>query len=244
MVRENCKVIENIKIAKDIYRMILSCPTSEIKCAGQFIDIALDSFYLRRPISICDYDNNTITIVYKVVGDGTKVMAKLDSGSNLDCLIGLGNGFNTENSGVNPLVIGGGVGIPPLYNLVKKLKAEGKNPSVILGFNTYEDAILIEEFTALNCKVQVTTVDGSLGIKGFVTNAIENQSDYSYFYACGPLPMLKAISSNTKTSGQISMEERMGCGFGACMGCSIMTKSGSKRVCKDGPVFDKEDLIW
>ena len=238
------KIADNHKIAKDIYKMVLIGDTSAVNAPGQFINIALNGFYLRRPISICDYDNKSITIIYKSVGEGTEYMSTLQAGNNLDVLVGLGNGFNTSLSGNTPLVIGGGVGIPPMYNLTKKLISEGKNPIVILGFNTKDDSFYIEDFEKLGIKTLVATTDGSIGKKGFVTSIIAGIDDYSYFYTCGPILMLKAIYDNTSTSGQLSFEERMACGFGACMGCSCKTKYGDKRICKDGPVLVKEEIIW
>ena len=217
---------------------------------GQFVEIRIDNTsetFLRRPISVCDYDDKTITIIYKVVGEGTEQMSKMKAGETLDLLTGLGNGFNTALSGDAPLLIGGGVGIPPLFGLCKALLAEGKSPSVILGFNTAEEIFLKEEFEELlkdtDGNVYVTTVDGSAGTKGFVTDVMKDL-DYTFFYTCGPMPMFRAIESVAKTSGQYSFEERMGCGFGACMGCSIQTKEGNKRVCKDGPVLMREEILW
>ena len=236
-------VIENTALTKDVYLMRLSGDTSHITAPGQFINIKLDGFFLRRPISICDYDDNSVTIIYKVVGNGTDVMAKMPAGTKLDILISLGNGFDTSKSGDTPLLIGGGVGVPPMYNLCKKLISEGKKVSVVLGFNTQSEIFFETEFKKLGATVYVTTVDGSYGIKGFVTNAMEN-IDYSYFYTCGPMPMFRAIEKQAKTSGQYSFEERMGCGFGACMGCSCKTKYGNKRICKDGPVLEREEIIW
>ena len=235
---------ENIKIAKDVYRMKLLGDTSDITAPGQFINIKLDGFFLRRPISVCDYDEASITIIYKVVGTGTEVMAKMAKGEELDILTGLGNGFKLETSGEKPVLIGGGVGVPPMYNLAKKLKAEGKTPSVISGFNTADEVFYKEEFEALGIKTYVTTADGSVGIKGFVTDALKEMSDYTYIYTCGPEPMLKAVYNTSTTSGEFSFEERMGCGFGACMGCSCKTKYGNKRICKDGPILTKEEIIW
>lgn len=238
------KIAENIQISKDIYRMVLLGDTSAITNPGQFINIKLNNFYLRRPISICNYDDKSITIIYKIVGNGTEYMSTLKDGEILDILIGLGNGFNTSKSGNTPLLIGGGVGIPPMYNLAKKLKEEGKNPIVILGFNTLEETFYINEFESLGIKTLVSTVDGSLGTKGFVTDIVKSLENYTYFYTCGPYPMLKAIYDTTSTSGEFSFEERMGCGFGACMGCTCKTKYGNKRICKDGPVLIKEEIIW
>ena len=231
------------KIAKDVFKMVLSGNTDDITASGQFVNIKLDGFYLRRPISVCDYDKNELTLIYKTVGEGTEAMSKYENGTELDVLTGLGNGYDTSLSGEKPLLLGGGVGVPPLYNLCKKLVAEGKKPTVILGFNSADDVFYENEFKALGADVYVTTADGSYGIKGFVTDAMAG-IDYSYFYTCGPEPMLKAIYDVSNTSGQLSFEERMGCGFGACMGCSCKTKYGNKRICKDGPVLIKEEIIW
>lgn len=236
-------ILSNEKIAKDVYKLILSGSTSGITASGQFVNIKLDGFYLRRPISVCDYDDTTLTLIYKVVGEGTQALSTYSTGAKLDILTGLGNGYDLSCSGDKPLLIGGGVGVPPLYNLCKKLIANGKKPTVILGFNTADEIFYEKEFADLGAAVKVTTVDGSYGIKGFVTNALDD-TDYSYFYVCGPEPMLKAVYNATKTSGQFSFEERMGCGFGACMGCSCKTKYGNKRICKDGPVLTKEEIIW
>lgn len=239
------KIIENKKIAKDVFKMILEGDTSQITNPGQFINIELEGFYLRRPISICDYDDKTITVIYKVVGNGTDFMSNLKPSKVLNILTGLGNGFDINCDGDNPLLIGGGVGTPPMYNLCKKLLNAGKKPIVVLGFNTEEDVFFEKEFKDLGVDVYISTVDGSYGTKGFVTDIIKNLNGYSYFYACGPMPMLKAICiSISDIHGQVSLEERMGCGFGACMGCTIETKNGYKRVCKDGPVFKKEEVIW
>ncbi len=237
-------VVSNIKIAKDVYKMILSGDTHAITAPGQFVNIKLDGYYLRRPISICDYDENSITLIYKVVGQGTELMSTFEAYQKLDVLVGLGNGFDVSKSGDSPLLIGGGVGVPPMYNLCKKLIANGAKPSVVLGFNTADEVFYSEEFKKLGAKVFVTTVDGSVGTKGFVTDAFQLVGDYTYFYTCGPLPMFKAVYNATVTSGEFSFEERMGCGFGACMGCTCKTKYGNKRICKDGPVLVKEEIIW
>ncbi len=237
------KITENAKIAKDIFKMVLSGDTSEIKKPGQFINIKINNFFLRRPISVCDYDKESITIIYKVVGEGTKEMSNIKPGKQLDILTGLGNGYDTSKSGIDPLLIGGGVGIPPLYNLCKLLISYGKTPQVILGFNTKEEIFYEKEFKDLGAKVYVCTIDGSYGKKGFVTDVIKNLN-YTYFYTCGPMPMFKAIENVVKTSGQYSFEERMGCGFGACMGCSCKTKYANKRICKEGPVLEREEIIW
>lgn len=243
MRQEIFKITSNENIAPSVYKMVLAGDTSDITAPGQFVNIKLEGFYLRRPISICDYDGGSLTLIYKTVGGGTENLSLKKSGEELDLLISLGNGFDTRKSGDNPLIIGGGVGIPPLYALCKKLISEGKKPAVILGFNTKSEIFYENEFKALGCEVFVTTADGSHGIKGFVTAAMD-KTDYSYIYSCGSLPMFKAVNANAKTSGQFSFEERMGCGFGACMGCSLMTKNGAKRVCKDGPVFEREEIEW
>lgn len=237
------EIKSNVKLTESIYEMVLEGDTSSITAPGQFINIKIDGFYLRRPISICDYNENTITIIYKVVGEGTEVMSKMNTGEKLDVLCGLGNGFDTSKSLDKPVLIGGGVGVPPMYNLCKKLIAEGKKVTVILGFNKKEEIFYEDEFKQLGADVKVTTVDGSYGVKGFVTDALKD-TEYSYFYTCGPMPMFKAIENTATTSGQYSFEERMGCGFGACMGCSCKTKYGNKRICKDGPVLTREEIIW
>lgn len=243
MYKQNIyKILSNQPLTKDVYKMVLEGDTQYITAPGQFVNIALDGKYLRRPISICDYDNATITIIYKVVGDGTAQMSEMQSGQCLDVLTGLGNGYDISKS-TRPLLIGGGVGVPPLYNLAKLLIENGQKPTVILGFNTKEEIFYENEFKALGCKTIVATADGSYGIKGFVTDAMADL-DYDYFYTCGPLPMFKAVYNATQVSGQFSFEERMGCGFGACMGCSCKTKYGNKRICKDGPVLVKEEIIW
>ena len=235
------QITENTPLTDSVYRMRLVGDTSHITAPGQFVNIQLDGFYLRRPISVCDCEGETLTLIYKVVGKGTAAMSKLNEG-NLDILTGLGNGYDLTVAGDAPLLIGGGVGVPPMYNLAKKLLAEGKDVTVILGFNTASEIFYEEEFKALGCDVTVTTVDGSYGVKGFVTNALPE--NYTYFYTCGPEPMLKAVYKASTTSGQMSFEERMGCGFGACMGCSCKTITGYKRICKDGPVLEKEEILW
>ena len=234
-------VLSNKPLTKDVFEMVMKGDTQYITKPGQFINIAIDGKYLRRPISVCDYDKDTIKIIYKVVGEGTEIMSKMPIGTVLDVLTGLGNGYDITKS-TKPLLIGGGVGVPPMYNLAKELIKDGQKPFVILGFNTYDEVFYEKEFKQLGCDVAITTVDGSYGIKGFVTDAIPE--DYDYFYTCGPMPMFKAVNSATKTSGQFSFEEKMGCGFGACMGCSCKTKYGNKRICKDGPVLVKEEIVW
>ncbi len=243
MNRAYYDILYNKPLTKDIYEMKLEGDTSHITAPGQFINIQLDGFYLRRPISICDYDDETITIIYKVVGQGTENMTMLDAGDYLDILCGLGNGFDTAKCGQKTVLIGGGVGVPPMYNLCKKLIAEGKEVSVILGFNTKDEIFYEEEFKVLGAEVYVSTVDGSYGTKGFVTDVLKDL-EYDYFCTCGPMPMFRAIERIATTSGQYSFEERMGCGFGACMGCSCKTKYGYKRICRDGPVLEREEIIW
>ena len=234
----------NEKLTDSVYKMTLSGDTSGIARSGQFVNIQLDGLYLRRPISVCDYEDGSLTLIYKVVGKGTEQMSWLDKGTKLDILVGLGNGYFTEFAGDSPLLIGGGVGVPPLYNLAKNLIAQGKKVTVILGFNTKGEIFYEQEFKNLGANVMVSTVDGSYGVKGFVTDAIKQVGEYSHVYCCGPEPMLKAIYSATNAGGSYSFEERMGCGFGACMGCSCKTKYGNKRICKDGPVLQKEEIIW
>lgn len=236
------EIIRNEALTETVYRMQLRGDTSAITAPGQFVNIRLDGLFLRRPISVCDVQSDILTIIYKVVGKGTEQMRKL-SGGNLDVLSGLGNGYNLEVSGDRPVLLGGGVGVPPMYYLAKMLLAQGKQVSVILGFNTKSEIFYEEEFQKLGAAVTVTTADGSYGVKGFVTDALAGL-EYTHFYACGPEPMLKAVCRASKTSGQLSFEERMGCGFGACMGCSCKTLAGNKRICKDGPVMRKEEILW
>ena len=235
-------LVENKCIAKNTYLWVLEGDISDITAPGQFVNIKLDGFYLRRPISVCDAEDGKLTIIFKVVGEGTEKMAEAAPGSEFLVLTGLGNGYDTSVSGDKPLLIGGGAGVPPMYMLAKKLIKEGKKPTVILGFNTADEIFFADEFVAIGCEVRIATADGSVGVKGFVTDAME--PGYTYFYTCGPEPMLKAIYSKSETSGQLSFEERMGCGFGACMGCSCKTKYGNKRICRDGPVLVKEEIIW
>ena len=236
------EIRSNTALTDSVYKMVLEGDTSDITNCGQFVNIQLDGMFLRRPISVCDYDEKTLTIIYKVVGKGTEAMSTMVQGQKLDILTGLGNGYDLTLAGDKPVLLGGGVGVPPMYNLAKKLIALGKEVKVILGFNTSSEIFYEDEFKALGCDVTVTTVDGSYGVKGFVTDALPE--NYTYFYTCGPEPMLKAVYRATKTSGQMSFEERMGCGFGACMGCSCKTLTGYKRICKEGPVMKKEEILW
>ena len=242
--RDIYTILSNEPLTPAVYRMVLEGDTQYITRSGQFINIELDGKFLRRPISVSDYDATTVTIIYKVVGSGTEQMREMLPGTKLDILTGLGNGFSTENSAQRPLLVGGGVGVPPLYNLCKRLLSEGKKPSVILGFNTESEVFYFEEFKALGVDVYCSTADGSMGTKGFVTDAIkENNIEFDYLYTCGPLPMLKALYSATECDGEYSFEERMGCGFGACMGCTCKTKYGNKRICKDGPVLKRDEIV-
>ena len=235
-------VTANEKLTEGVMRMVLTGDTADIAGPGQFVNIKLNGLFLRRPISVCDLTGDRLTIIYKIVGKGTEEMALMEPGQELDVLTGLGNGYSLEESGEAPLLIGGGAGVPPMYLLAKKLIEAGKKPTVILGFNTASEMFYEEEFKALGAEVKVTTADGSYGIKGFVTAALGD--DFSYFYACGSEAMLRAVADASVTGGQLSFEERMGCGFGACMGCSCETLYGSKRICKDGPVLRKEEVIW
>ena len=236
------EIAENIPLTETVRRMKLVGDTSDITACGQFVNIRLDGLFLRRPLSVCDRDGNVLTLIYKIVGKGTRQLSLMQPGEKLDVLTGLGNGYDLSLSGSHPVLLGGGVGVPPLYLLARELLAQGKQVSVVLGFNTAAEVFYEEEFRALGCQVTVTTADGSRGIRGFVTDAYPEE--YTYFYTCGPEPMLKAVWRTAKTQGQMSFEERMGCGFGACMGCSCKTIAGYKRICKDGPVMKKEELLW
>ena len=236
------EITDTRQLTETVFEMKLRGDVSGIKC-GQFVNLLIDGLYLRRPISVCDLNGDTLTLVYKVVGKGTQKMSEMKVGEKLDVLTQLGNGYDLSLSGKSPLLIGGGVGVPPMFLCAKRLIGGGKSVTVVLGFNTKEEIFYEEEFKKLGAKVIVTTVDGSYGVKGFVTDAMKDL-EYTYFYTCGPEPMLKAVYNASKTSGQFSFEERMGCGFGACMGCSCKTLYGNKRICKDGPVLVKEEIIW
>lgn len=236
-IKQNDFLTENVK------KLVLVGDTSEITTPGQFINIKIDGLYLRRPISVFDWDYFSVTVIYKIVGEGTEILSQKTVGDKLDVLTGLGNGYNTAKSGDIPLLIGGGVGIPPMYGLCRRLIKENKTPTVILGFNSKDEIFCEKDFLDLGVKVIITTVDGSYGEKGFVTDQM-NKVDYSYFFTCGPMPMFNAIEKVALTSGQYSFEERMGCGFGACVGCTCKTKYGNKRICKDGPVLEREEIIW
>ena len=237
------EIVSNQPLTESVFQMVLQGDTSAITAPGQFVNLQLDGLYLRRPISVCDLEGDKLTIVYKAVGKGTEQMSRMEAGEKVDILTGLGNGYDLSLSGDKPVLLGGGVGVPPMYLLAKELLKQGKKVSVILGFNTKSEIFYEEEFKKLGCDVTVTTVDGSYGTKGFVTTALEAM-DYTYFYTCGPEPMLKAVYKASATSGQMSFEKRMGCGFGACMGCSCKTLTGYKRICKEGPVMKKEEILW
>lgn len=239
------RILENVPLTDAVWRMRLEGDTQWITAPGQFVNIALEGRYLRRPISVCDCDEGTLTLIYKVVGEGTAQMSRLLPGKELDLLTGLGNGFTPKAASRRPLLVGGGVGVPPLYLLARRLLAAGLPVQVVLGFNTAREVFCEEEFRDLGCEVTVATADGSRGVRGFVTTAIAGRGlEFDYFYACGPLPMLRALCESVPQDGQLSFEERMGCGFGACMGCSCQTRSGNKRICKEGPVLEKGEIIW
>lgn len=237
------EIAENRPIARDVFRVRLLGDTGAMSAPGQFVNVRLDGRFLRRPISVCCYDGASITLIYKLVGGGTRQLSKMREGERLDLLVGLGNGFDTAKSGGSPLLIGGGVGAAPMYGLCRELVSQGKSVTVALGFNSAEEAYYLDEFAGAGARVLLATVDGSAGVRGFVTDAMAGL-EYSYFYACGPMPMLEAVNASVSTDGQFSFEERMGCGFGACMGCSCKTLTGSKRICKDGPVLEKGEILW
>jgi len=237
------QIQSNRALTESVYEMRLTGDVSAITASGQFVNIKLDGLFLRRPISVCDVENGVLTLLYKVVGKGTEQMANMQAGETLNVLVGLGNGYDLSLSGEAPVLMGGGVGVPPMYMLAKELIKQGKKVTAILGFNTQAEVFYEEEFKRLGATVIVTTADGSYGQKGFVTDALKGV-DYTYFYTCEPAPMLKAVFKATNTSGQFSFEERMGCGFGACMGCSCKTVTGYKRICKEGPVLVKEEILW
>ncbi len=242
MKQQILTITENLPVTAAVYRMVLTGKDLEQQVPGGFVNIRLGGLFLRRPISVYDSEPGSLTILYKVVGKGTAQMSGMEPGETLDVLTGLGNGYDLSKAGNRPLLLGGGVGVPPLYLLARQLIAAGKRPYAVLGFNTAAEVFGEADFRALGCDVAVTTADGSYGVKGFVTDAMPEE--YSYFYTCGPEPMLRAVYRAAKTSGQFSFEERMGCGFGACMGCSCRTITGYKRICREGPVLEKEELLW
>ena len=251
---------QNTPLTSCVYRMTLQGDTSAITAPGQFVQVQVPGFYLRRPISVCDWDSETLTLVYKVVGNGTDAMCRMIPGTELDLLTGLGNGFDITRCGERPLLIGGGVGLPPMVGLCRCLMQAGKHPTVLAGFNTASEVFLREDVEKLGAPFVLATMDGSAGIKGLVTDALP-EIDFTDICACGPLPMLKAIMNADDHPAQLSFEERkggykrickdgpvlvqrMGCGFGACMGCTVKVKGGYKRICKDGPVLVREEVIW
>jgi len=237
------EIVSNRPLTECVWQMVLAGDTQYLTAPGQFVNIAIEGCYLRRPISVCDYDEQSITLIYKVVGRGTEIMSRMQAGEKLDVLTGLGNGFSLSAATERPLLVGGGVGVPPLYNLARKLKTAGKKVQVVLGFNRADEIFYADEFEALGVDVHIATVDGSVGVKGFVTDAMK-ALEFDYIYTCGPLPMLKAIYNASMCDGEFSFEERMGCGFGACMGCSCQTTKGSKRICKEGPVLKRDEIIF
>ncbi len=243
MKQTEYRIVENLPLARDVFRMRLAGDSSAFTAPGQFLNLRVEGCYLRRPISVCDWDREGVTIIYKVVGKGTAAMSRMGPGEALDALTGLGNGFSPEKGGAAPLLIGGGVGVPPLYRLCRELIARGEHPTAVLGFGSAADVFYCEEFEALGAQVRLATADGSAGQRGFVTDAMAGL-DYTYFYACGPEAMFRAVDRIAKSSGQYSFEERMGCGFGACMGCSCRTLTGSKRICREGPVLEREEILW
>ena len=244
MQQETFEILSNRSLSENIYELLLVGDTGAITAPGQFVNLRLDGFYLRRPISVCDWDQGKLRLIYKPLGRGTAALTEYPAGKTMDVLTGLGNGFDLAKSGDMPLLVGGGVGIPPLFGLAKRLSAAGRCPVAVLGFNTASEIFLAGDFQALGIPVTLCTADGSAGIPGFVTEGMKRAGAYSYIYACGPGAMLKAAWEACETGGQFSFEERMGCGFGACMGCTCKTKYGYKRICKDGPVLEKEEIVW
>ena len=245
MNKDIYQIRSNEPLTASVWRMTLAGDTQAITAPGQFVNLAIDGLFLRRPISVCDCEPDRLTLIYKVVGEGTERMSRMKAGDELDLLTGLGNGFSIGADLRRPLLVGGGVGVPPLYLLAKRLLAAGLPVQAVLGFNTAAECFYEAEFRALGCGVTVATVDGSAGVKGFVTTAIAHRNlDFDYFYACGPLPMLRALCDAVPQEGQLSFEERMGCGFGGCMGCTCRTKNGPKRICKEGPVLEKGEIVW
>ena len=235
-------VVKNEEIAPGTYYMTIAGDTSQIKDPGQFINIKIDGLYLRRPMSICSYDEESMSIIYKVVGKGTEAMSRMPAGDSFDALSPLGNGFDTEKIPEGALLIGGGAGAMPIYTLAMILRDKGKKPHVIIGFNREEEIFFADEFRDLGVELTIATMDGSVGVKGTVVDAME-KANRPYVCVCGPDPMMKAVAEHS-SGGQFDLGARMACGFGACMGCTVITKSGPKRVCKDGPIFDQEEIIW
>lgn len=243
MTQETFRITRQSLAAEDTYRLELAGNTGELRTPGQFVDVALPGKFLRRPFCVCSWDEGSMTLYYKVVGEGTRQMSALTEGTELDVLVGLGNGFDTKDSGAAPLLCGGGLGAAPMYALCRALRSEGKEATVLLGFNTAAEIVLEEEFRRLGAGLTIFTLDGSAGHKGFVTDLMPDLN-YSYVYSCGPMPMMRAVSAAAVTGAQFSLEARMACGFGACVGCTIRTANGPRRVCADGPVFRKEEILW
>ena len=238
------EIVSNRRLAPNVFEMVLRGDCSAVAAPGQFVNLRLDGFYLRRPISVCNVDGDALTLIYKVVGRGTEAMSRMQPGEKLDALVGLGNGYSLDECSDRPMLIGGGAGVPPMYLLARRLLARGADVTVVLGFNAREEIFYEEEFRALGAKVVVATADGSYGVRGFVTDAMKQLPAPSAVCACGPEPMLKAVYNAADVPGQFSFESRMGCGFGACMGCTCKTKYGAKRICKDGPVLRREEIVW
>ena len=238
------EIVSNRRLAPNVFEMVLRGDCAAVAAPGQFVNLRLDGFYLRRPISVCNVDGDALTLIYKVVGQGTEAMSRMQPGEKLDALVGLGNGYLLDECGDRPMLIGGGAGVPPMYLLARRLLARGADVTVVLGFNAREEIFYEEEFRALGAKVVVATADGSYGVRGFVTDAMKQLPAPSAVCACGPEPMLKAVYNAADLPGQFSFESRMGCGFGACMGCTCKTKYGAKRICKDGPVLRREEIVW
>ena len=236
------RIEENRPLTRDILKIRLTGDVSGVERPGQFVNIKLEGLFLRRPISVFDREEDAITLIYRTVGVGTRRLSEMKAGETLDVLTGLGNGYDLTRAGDRPLLLGGGAGVPPLYWLARVLREQGKRVTAVLGFNSAEDVFAEEDFRKLGCETTVTTADGSHGIRGFVTDAMPEE--YSYFYACGPEPMMRAVDRRAKTDGEFSLEERMGCGFGACMGCSCRTRDGMKRICREGPVLRRGEILW
>jgi 2-polyprenylphenol hydroxylase and related flavodoxin oxidoreductases len=234
------EIASNVSVARDVFRMELSGDTRSISASGQFVNVELTGRFLRRPFSICDWDNGKVKLLYKIVGEGTEQLSHMTAGARLNLLIGLGNGFDASQGGDTPTLVGGGLGAVPLPALAKALLRRGAQPRAYLGFASAEDVVLMHELQTLGVETHVATVDGSAGHRGFITDLLP---EGAYVFACGPEPMLRAVYQKA-ASGQFSFESRMGCGFGACMGCTCETNFGNKRICKDGPVLWKEEILW
>lgn len=245
-MRETTFTLDRVRqLNGDTYELSLSGDASAVTAPGQFVNLELPGYFLRRPISICDWTASSLRLLVKEAGKGTRELVRLTPGTALRVLTGLGNGFAMDLAGSSPVLAGGGIGAAPLYGLARRLLEQGKAPTVALGFRSKADAYYLEEFAALGCPVAVATEDGSLGAKGFVTDCIAALPGCDYVCACGPLPMLKAVHGMPQLKGgQFSFEARMGCGFGACMGCTVPTAGGYKRVCKDGPILFQEEIVW